>query len=117
MIQSLPAGSQAILPFYFAARALTAAEVVAWEEGRGLPPGVGVDPANVLVEYWKPEASKGTTLESVGVTRTGAGEYQATVEALVVGLWTWRGVGQTGGGLAVAATPDQTFQVMRSRSN
>lgn len=118
MIQSFPSGSQVVCPFYIASRGLTKAELEAYEEGRGLPIGIGLTPTGTIsVEYWEPEQSASKKLEGSGVEQTGAGEYEGILEGVAVGLWTWRGVIVTPESKPLAATVDQVFQIMQSRSN
>lgn len=114
MIQSFPSGSQVVLPFYFARAKLTAAQQQAWEEGAGLPSGVGEDPHTIKCLCWEPETSE--PIEAT-VTRVGAGEYTGTVEAVKPGEWWWFGQGLTSLGRFVGATRTQIFQIMQSRSS
>ena len=95
----IPLGNEATLPFYFASRPLRPAEVKAWEEGAGLPVGVGVDPSEVEVEM----EHEGTP-STLTCTRQAAGWYYATYPAVTEGTFKWRGVGKTGAGGTFAAT-------------
>lgn len=115
MIQSWPKGSQVVLPFYFVSRTLTAAEKRTFNEGLGLPPGVGKDVEVVTVEYFPPDEA-GQVISGGGIIHDGTGMYHAVLECTLGGTWTWRGVGKTSGGTPVAATVDQMFQITQSRS-
>lgn len=115
-IPSFPSGSQVVVPFTFTTRTLTAEEWTTYEAGGGLPPGVGLDPEVVTVPYWEPEESAGKTVSGAGVTRVTTGVYRAVLLGVKIGMWTWRGVGETSAKAPVAATVDQMFQITQSRS-
>jgi hypothetical protein len=114
VIQSFPSGNQVVLPFYFAKSKLTSAQQQAWEEGQGLPSGVGEDPHAVKVLVWEPETSEPI---EVAATRVGAGEYTGTIEAVKPGQWWWQGQGLTAAGKFTGSTQTGTFQVTASRSS
>lgn len=118
MIQSFPSGSQVVCPFYLASRSLTTAEREAYEEGRGLPVGIGLTPTGTIsIQYWEPEQSESKQLAGSSIEQVGAGEYEGILEGVAVGLWTWRGVIVTPESKPLAATVDQVFQIMQSRSS
>jgi hypothetical protein len=114
MIQSFPSGSQVVLPFYFAKTKLTAAQQQAYEEGAGLPSGVGEDPHTIKCLCWEPETSE--PIEAT-VTRVGAGEYTGTVEAVKPGQWWWQGQGLTAAGKFTGSTRTGTFEITAARSS
>lgn len=108
-VETVPAGGLQTCRFCFTLRELTPAEEATFLEGKGLPSGVGFDPATVIGEYRKPGA--GIAEVSGGeVVKDGVGAYHIVLAIEQDGYWTWRGRGKNAEGKAVRTTPWQVIQ-------
>lgn len=110
---SYPVGSQVLCRFAFVLRALTTTELKAFEEGLGLPSGIGTDPSIVVFDSEGPDRDP-VTLEGAAITKDGVGAYHAVVAITAEGPYRGRGRGTTSGGAPVACTPDIMFQGTRT---